>query len=59
LRDFPPKNFFVKFLLFLEISPHPSLKKRGEFFITFPPIFKGRVRGGVGISSAYFLKPSA
>jgi len=32
-------NFFVKYLLFLKISPYPSLKKRGKFFITFPAPF--------------------
>jgi len=45
-------KFFVKFFLFLKISPHPSFSKRGV-----EKTWEGE--GGVGISSAYFLKPSA
>ena len=40
-------KFFRQIFIIPKISPHPSLKKRGEFFITFPSPSQGEGEGGV------------
>jgi hypothetical protein len=46
-RDFPSIKFFRQIFIIPKISPHPSLQKRGEFFITFPSPSQGEGGGGV------------
>jgi hypothetical protein len=40
-------KFFRQIFIIPKISPYPSLKKRGEFFITFPSPSQGEGEGGV------------
>jgi len=40
-------KIFRQIFIIPEISPYPSLKKRGEFFITFPSPSQGEGGGGV------------